>query len=72
MTYQYVTVKMPFVEGGANRETVWTDRLNAVAAEGWRLVTITADSQRSHTTAYATFEREVGRDWDATDRTQLG
>ena len=39
MAYQYVTVKMPFSQGA--EEDSWTERLNAVASKGWRLVTIT-------------------------------
>jgi hypothetical protein len=59
MPYQYVTVKMPWVQLGANKEAAWTDRLNAVAAEGWRLVSINEEVIKNGVTAYATFEREV-------------
>lgn len=55
--YQYVTVKMPFAQG--NVETVWTERINAVAREGWRLVSISDHPGNGITTSYATFEREV-------------
>ncbi len=57
MVYQYVTVKMPFEEG--DKDTVWTERINAVAAEGWRLVSINVTVQKNFSQNYATFEREV-------------
>lgn len=50
---QYVTVALP--SGPGSREDAWTSRLNAVAAEGWRLVTING-STNGH---FATFERDV-------------
>ena len=58
MAYQYVTVRMPLAQD-KDREQVWTDRLNAVAAEGWRLVTITENTGKGFTVHLATFEREV-------------
>jgi hypothetical protein len=56
MTYQYVVVKMP---GFTDEEQAWTARLNQVAAEGWRLVTISMKDYKGGSTAFATFEREV-------------
>ena len=57
MPYQYVTVMMPYAQG--TKEGVWTDRLNAVAADGWRLVSMDGDTVKGFTTMYATFEREI-------------
>jgi hypothetical protein len=54
--YQYVVVKMPTFQ---DEEQAWTARLNAVAAEGWRLITITTKDFKGGMTAFATFEREV-------------
>lgn len=59
MGYQYVVVRMPFVQPPATEESVWTERLNAVAAEGWRLVAISDKAAKGFTTHFATFEREV-------------
>ncbi len=56
MSYQYVVVRLPaFVD----EEEVWTARINAVAADGWRLVTITQKEVKGLITALATFERET-------------
>lgn len=55
--YQYITVKMPFSNG--SEEDIWTERLNQVAAEGWRLVTISMKDYKGGSSAFATFEREV-------------
>ena len=55
MSYQYVVVKMP---GFQDEETAWTARINAVAADGWRLVTITTKDFKGGSSAFATFERE--------------
>lgn len=56
MGYQYVVVRLPaFVD----EEEVWTARINAVAADGWRLVTITTTDKKGLVTALATFEREA-------------
>lgn len=58
--FQYVTVKMPFVQQVGTEEQVWTDRLNAVAADGWRLVSINDRSIKGgYVQTLATFEREV-------------
>lgn len=57
MAFQYVTVAMPWSEG--QYEQAWTERLNSVAGQGWRLVTITAMPVKTYTYALATFEREV-------------
>lgn len=59
MPYQYVTVKMPWTQPGQNKEDVWTERINAVAAEGWRLVSINDETFKGGTSSYATFEREA-------------
>ena len=56
VNHQYVVVKMPVTQGG--EEETWTDRINSVASQGWRLVTITSRMDKSGTTL-ATFEREV-------------
>lgn len=56
MSYQYVVVRLPsFVD----EEDAWTARLNAVAADGWRLVTITTVDKKGLSTPLATFEREA-------------
>lgn len=55
--FQYVTVKMPWTKGDI--EAAWTERINAVAREGWRLVTISDHPGNGIVTSYATFEREV-------------
>lgn len=58
--YQYVTVKMPWMMPGSNKEQLWTERLNAVAAEGWRLIAINDEIVKGGVTGtFATFEREV-------------
>jgi hypothetical protein len=58
MTFQYVTVKMPWSKDPV--EGVWTTRLNQVAAEGWRLICINQqDFKGGASSYYATFEREV-------------
>lgn len=58
--FQYVTVKMPFVQPPASEEQVWTDRLNAVAREGWRLVSLNDRPYgKGYTATFATFEREI-------------
>jgi hypothetical protein len=54
--HQYVVVKMPFSQGG--EEDAWTERINSVASQGWRLVTMTSRIDKSGTT-FATFEREI-------------
>ncbi len=55
--YQYVVVKMPGISAD---EEAWTERLNSVAEQGWRLVTITTkEFKGGGMSAYATFEREV-------------
>ena len=59
MPFQYVTVKMPTPYPSTEKEGAWTDRLNAVAKEGWRLITISEDVGKGFTSHYATFEREV-------------
>ena len=60
MAYQYVTVLLPWVQAPQSKEHAWTERINAVAAEGWRLVAINDEVLKSNTTrSYATFEREV-------------
>ena len=38
---------------------MWTERLNAHAAEGWRLVALTVDQYKGGSTTFATFEREL-------------
>jgi len=57
MAFQYVTVRLPSMSEG-QREDQWTARMNAVAADGWRLVTISEDPGKGFTSHYATFERE--------------
>jgi hypothetical protein len=37
MAYQYVAVRMPAADNPQKAEEVFTERLNAVAAEGWPL-----------------------------------
>ena len=59
MAYQYVVVKMPFVQPPQTEEQVWTDRINAVAREGWRLVALNDKTVKSYVQTFATFEREV-------------
>ena len=56
VNHQYVVVKMPFAQGV--EEDTWTERINSVASQGWRLVTITPRMDNSGYT-FATFEREV-------------
>lgn len=59
MPFQYVTVKLPMPWPSTEKEGAWTDRLNAVALEGWRLVTISGDVIKGTAHHYATFEREA-------------
>jgi len=60
MAYQYVVVKMPFVQPPKTEEDAWTERINAVANEGWRLVAVNEKVMKGFTSHFATFEREVG------------
>lgn len=57
--YQYVTVTLPTAYPPQTEETVWTERINAVATQGWRLVTITEKPGKGIAYFFATFEREV-------------
>jgi len=58
MNHQYVTVELKYVSGKTG-ELAWTERLNAVSAEGWRLVTINSVPFKGGSSHYATFERET-------------
>lgn len=57
--YQYVAVNLSSMASQKTRDREVTEQLNAVAAEGWRLVSILPSE--SLRTACAIFEREV--DW---------
>lgn len=57
--FQYVTVQLPTAYPPQTEEQVWTERLNAVAAEGWRLVTISEKPGKGIAYYFATFERDL-------------
>ena len=59
MAYQYVVVRMPFEQTPQGAEEAFTERLNAVAAEGWRFVGWTSANVGKSPWPLATFEREV-------------
>ena len=59
MAYQYVVVRMPFQETPTGAEEAFTERLNAVAAEGWRFVGYNQVTANKWSFVLATFEREV-------------
>jgi len=59
MAYQYVAVRMPAADNPQKAEEVFTERLNAVAAEGWRFVGYAQVAANKWSFVIATFEREV-------------
>jgi len=59
MAYQYVVVRMPAADNPQKAEEAFTERLNAVAAEGWRFVGYNQVTANKWSFVLATFEREV-------------